>query len=123
MINWTKPIELVTVSGQPRSAKLVYTGPHNPTRLVVINPGESNEFSLWATEDGRSGQEFLRNALEPKQKRTLWVNVYLTYVVYHESREAADGWSSPDRIACVKVDYEFRPGDGIATEPLETRVA
>lgn len=53
-------------------------------------------------------------------KHTRWVNIYPTiaYSNYHLSREAADGESTPLRIACIQIT--FHEGEGLDNDQISS---
>ena len=64
----------------------------------------------------------LREALERNKEapsvptEEVWVNIYRSHSGYidigsHESRESADRYAAPDRLACIRV--EFKEGEGL----------
>ena len=63
--------------------------------------------------DGSNHPLDLVNVPEPPQKREVWVNVYPCNVVGHSDSQTAQRSSGSDVIARVRVEFEFRPGDGL----------
>ena len=67
--------------------------------------------------DGNAFNSGIRDSLievRPRNKRTVWVNVYPSSIVGdHTTREKADNCASSERIACVKVDLDFEEGEGL----------
>ena len=48
--------------------------------------------------------------VRPRQKRTVWVNVYPDEVFTHHHQHVPN---RKDRIACIKVELDFAEGDGL----------
>jgi len=55
--------------------------------------------------------------VRPRHKRTVWLNVHVNRsVIAHDLREEADKLFCKDvapRIACIKVDLDFKEGEGL----------
>ena len=49
--------------------------------------------------------------VKPRYKLSMWVNVYPDSKLY--TRKAADRAAGPNRIACIKVDFDFKEGQGL----------
>ena len=49
------------------------------------------------------------------EKRTLdyWVNIYPKSGTFYSSKESADRFHDPERIACVHIVQEFTVGEGL----------
>ena len=82
--------------------------------VIALNEvGVPNTF----TEDGRliGGTEHGCDIIERPRKfrREMWVNVYPADYYWYHSREDADRFCDPSRIACVKVIVEGVAGDGL----------
>ena len=48
--------------------------------------------------------------VRPRQKRTVWVNVYPDEVFTHHHQHVP---RRKDRIACIKVELDFEEGEGL----------
>ena len=98
-----RPVELLTTSARGAWP-------------VVGHIGGEEQASLWSL-NGAYGYSYsgvhVRDLVEVKPKRTLWLNVYPDDEVYaHGSREDAEGGNADDsRIACLKI--EFEEGEGL----------
>ena len=53
--------------------------------------------------------------VRPRHKRTVWVNVYGSGIVPEacSSKERANLAAACNRIACIKVEFDFEEGDGL----------
>ena len=52
--------------------------------------------------------------VKPRIQRTAWVNVYRNGVSgAHKTRESADQYASPNRIACIKIQIDCEEGEGL----------
>ena len=106
MIDWTKPIE--TRDGQP--ARVLCTDLKSAGYPVIvayeIQPGGESIESTDLEGFKLTGQAkpFIRNVPE---KGVRYVNIYrqCDFSANHRSRLEADSVASPDRIACVRVEY------------------
>ena len=69
--------------------------------------------SHW-TADGRYstlGNTFDLIEVKPRHKRTVWLNIYPDAKL--QTRKAADHTAGRNRIACVKVEFDFEEGEGL----------
>jgi hypothetical protein len=48
-----------------------------------------------------------------KHTRTVWLNLYDTYVMGHYTRQAAGAARLCDIIACKEITFEFEEGEGL----------
>lgn len=90
-------------------------------RIVALVKGEDEDYetTIAYRNDGKyenhtaicSGLDLL----PPPQKRTVWVNFYQNGGPFgYPSREGSDeAAKSSFRIACVQVEIEFTPGEGL----------
>jgi hypothetical protein len=93
-----------------------FDGVHGATKAV-----HGWELTAW----GRNGMKDLSGLqksrsdlveVKPRIKRTVWFNVYPEpqgTTVGCLSKEAADRFQSPNRIACVKVEIDCEEGEGL----------
>ena len=52
--------------------------------------------------------------VKPRIKRTAWINVYASgEAAVHSSRECADEFASPRRIACIEIEIDCEEGEGL----------
>ena len=69
------------------------------------------------SEDGEEGDDDCLDLVEAPRKHTAWQNVYVrnctlsTGCALHSSKEDADKYAAPSRIACIKI--EFEEGEGL----------
>jgi hypothetical protein len=76
------------------------------------------QFKLWYADGFYNGDAESRIDLievRPRHKRTVWVNVYRDdWDAYTAaSKEDADENACDDRIACVRIDFDFEDGEGL----------
>ncbi len=92
--------------------------------LIAIAEGKEVEYKYmynWYTfdytaDDFPGVQKGCEWRIKPKiVKQKVWINIYdnCTSGILHESKEKADENASPTRIACVEVDFEYVPGQGL----------
>jgi hypothetical protein len=70
----------------------------------------------WELNGSCTNYERGDNLVPPKQKRTYWANIYpQRSPCLHVDEESARSGRKPhkDCIACVKVELEFTPGEGL----------
>lgn len=83
--------------------------------IGAVEEDEGYEPQSWTADgvfvSGSPGSDF--DLIEVKPERTLWLNVYPTWVGMnmHLTRGDADKYGNYNRIACVPVTY--REGDGL----------
>ena len=64
---------------------------------------------------GRGGNELDLVEVKPRNKRTVWFNVYGgdNFPVPHKTRKSADASSIGGRIACLKIELDYEEGEGL----------
>jgi hypothetical protein len=68
--------------------------------------------------DYESGPDIVSEWVEPPKPVTVtrWFNAYPgREIVCHASRDAAEKGKFPDRIACIKREITYTPGEGLAS--------
>ena len=108
MIDWTKPIE--TDDGIPcRYLGEIETSYDGKRVVACLRPGHN--FVLIFNEDGSHHLGWhTRNVPE---KREAWLNcVGKAVKTIWPSRDIADKYATPDRTACIRV--EWQDGEGLA---------
>jgi hypothetical protein len=63
-----------------------------------------------------SGEKHCNDLIEVKPVRVFegWINIYEHLeTVVHQTREAADEFANPHRIACLYFRKEYKEGDGL----------
>jgi len=113
-LDLTKPLQ--TRNGWP--AELVYDGLSGPFPLaVVVYKGNGTADLHIYTREGKhnfmgDGSTGLMNV---PQRGECWINIYPVCSGCspsgHRTRERADEYARPNRIACVRVEYE--EGEGL----------
>lgn len=84
---------------------------------AIKNNGEW-EYMRW-TNNGTFGGNipFDSDLIEvrPRHKRTVWLNVYGSGIVPEvcSSKERANLNAGCNRIACIKIDFDFEEGEGL----------
>ena len=52
--------------------------------------------------------------VKPRIQRKVWVNIYKDGVaLVHRTRERADKFASPRRIACIEIEIDCEEGEGL----------
>ncbi|MCA3698464.1 MAG: hypothetical protein IOB84_01570 [Brevundimonas sp.] len=123
-IDWNKPVQIRGTADDPSlHVRILCTdGPCEKYPVVGVFP--NGVPARWGL-DGRAETRFLAkndkyqldlvNAPEHPKMLKLWVNVYPEGNTGElaSSRELADRWATPRRIACVEVNITYRPGEGL----------
>ena len=111
MIDWTKPIE--TTDGR----KCRYMGTYKQCGLqwhvIAVDVGNGNE-TLWIVmDDGRKNSSEPVSVRNVPEKHEAWLNcVGKAVKTIWPSRDIADKYATPDRTACIRV--EWQDGEGLA---------
>ena len=110
MIDWTKPIE--TNGGK----KCRYMGSYatcGQTMQVAIVISDNGNETLWVmTDEGRLGVEAPPAVRNVPEKHEAWLNcVGKAVKTIWPSRDIADRYATPDRTACIRV--EWQDGEGL----------
>ena len=110
-LDLTKPLQ--TRRGE--HAELVYDGPTGDFPLVVVVHFDDGTRDLRTYKrngvlyNDENSSANLRNV---PQRGECWVNIYPDGIPRaHRTRELADKYAGPNRIACVRVEYE--EGEGL----------
>ena len=88
--------------------------------IAAYKDADGRWWPLHITADGRHcADKAVQSALDlievkPRIKREMWVNVYWHSIgVGMETKEVADSYARPDRIACVKLTIDCEEGEGL----------
>ena len=115
MIDWTRPIQ--TRDG--RKARVLCTDRKKegwPVVVAITVADASGEEALLCYPlDGRSCRSIphrddIVNVLEEPITATWWININASYAVLYPSQSDANRKAGSDRIACVRVEIAYRPG-------------
>ena len=81
--------------------------------LLGVCGGSSRREAMRWYSDGRVCRLSSNGHDLMPQKKVAWLNIYPEGVVYgeYESKACADMGACPDRIACIRVEYE--EGEGL----------
>lgn len=103
-----------------RPARLICKDALGNFSLVFLITEEAIELPYKTDKDGKNSYrtQFIFNAPEPKTKYTGWANCYanntanrLLHMYVYATKELADQYAAPSRIACVEIS--FHKGDGL----------
>ena len=88
-----------------------------PGRLPVIAISQSGQVYRYHN-DGRSSdddwdQPFDLVPVTKRHKRTVWMNLGPEIIGAYDTRQGADFFAHPERIACLKLDLDFAEGEGL----------
>lgn len=112
-LDFSKPVRTVTTK---QSVEIITTKARHPVFPVLGYIGEDQVVTMF-TLDGQiseNGPVFLENM---PLKQTLYLNIYPNrsslgnrekfFLTQHDTREAADAAATPERIACVPLQFEL----------------
>lgn len=114
-IDLTKPVK--TRDG--RTARIVSTNLCGPYPIAAVVERGDGETLIICTSEGKiadgDGESSL-DLMNVPEKHEAWINIYhneheCPWVCSYQTKEEADYRAAPDRISCVRVEYEI--GDGV----------
>lgn len=108
----TKPVQ--TRDGKP--ARILASDLRNPAYPIVAAIYQlDQEVAFTYAKNGRYLDSVVKDEMDLiniPEKHVRWLNVYPTGLGrLYLSREEADRFSSPNRIACIRIEYE--EGEGL----------
>jgi len=93
----------------------------NRTIHGAVLSGNNWVFAVWNAMNGKCYASVKQDMgidlieVRPRHKRTVWLNVYDRRATSYDRKQDADQVIYPDRIACIKVDFDFEEGEGLNT--------
>ena len=109
--DWPHGYEIAFDNGCVEPAKILTW--ERPGGNNIVAMGENGVITFFSAS-GRQVSQTLRNAPAPKRSGTVWLNIYSDEregMVIRQSRQMADEYAEPSRIACVEVNWT--EGEGL----------